>query len=527
MPSGIEQFSDLKVEKGEYVVHLNYGIGKYCGQRILKNKKGDPSNYYAIEYADGEMLYVEVEGPRPFERYIGFEGKPPKPNKLRTKEWERVKLKTRKAVKNVARDMVSMQAKRDALKGFSFSRDGEWQESFEYKFPYQETPEQLTATSDVKADMESAKPMDRLLCGDVGYGKTEVAMRAAFKALMDNKQVAILVPTTILAEQHYLSFKKRVEGFPVTVGCLSRFKTPKEQKELVVALKAGSCDIVIGTHRLLSKDVGFKDLGLVIIDEEQRFGVQSKEKLKHYRELIDVLTLTATPIPRTLYMSLMGIRDISMITTPPKSRLPVKTRVCDYHAPLIKEAIEYEVARGGQIYFVHNRVKSIEKECNKLRELVPNVRFAIAHGQMSPHDLEDIMLAFFAGEIDCLVSTNIIESGLDVPNVNTIFVNRADMFGLADMYQLRGRVGRLSKKRQAFSYFLTPPRKSLSTDAEKRLNAIAQYTELGAGFKIAMEDLELRGAGNLLGTQQSGHILQVGFDLYCRFLKEAVEEIAK
>jgi transcription-repair coupling factor (superfamily II helicase) len=513
----------LHIKKGDYVVHVNYGIGEYLGAKTLK-VKGSSVKHLAIQYADNEILYVEADNERFIQRYVGMEGRAPRLSKLRTKDWERVKEKTRRAVKSIARDMLHLQAKRKELVGFSFAKDTAWQKEFESEFPYTETPDQITAMNDVRRDMESTKPMDRLICGDVGYGKTEVAMRAAFKAIMNNKQVAMLVPTTILAEQHYRTFKKRVANFPVRVECLSRFKTRAEQKEIVEELKAGACDIVIGTHRILSKDIGFKDLGLVIIDEEQRFGVLHKEKLKHYRALVDVLTLTATPIPRTLYMSFMGIRDISMITTPPKTRLPIETELYEYNNERIKIAFERELERKGQIYFVHNRVQSINKQAEKLQELLPNVRFEVAHGQMAPHELEDIMIRFFNGEVDCLVCTNIIESGLDVPNVNTIFVNRADMFGLSDLYQLRGRVGRFSTTRKAYAHFLIPKNFVMTQDAEKRLNAIQEYTALGSGFKIAMEDLELRGAGNILGSEQSGFISQVGFDLYCRLLHEAIQE---
>lgn len=513
----------FKIKKGDYVVHVNYGIGKYLGARTLK-VKNEPRKFLAIEYRDNEILYVEAQGPRLVERYIGLEGRAPKLNKLRTKDWERVKARTRHAVKNIAREMIEMQARRRLLKGFPFGRHSEWEAEFAADFPYTETPDQIRSMQEINADMESAKPMDRLVCGDVGYGKTEVAMRAAFKAIMNNKQVAMLVPTTVLAEQHYLTFKNRVKNFPVTVACLSRFKTKKEQKEIVEHLKDGTCDIVIGTHRLVSKDVGFKDLGLVIIDEEQRFGVHHKERFKHFRELVDVLTLTATPIPRTLYMSLMGIRDISMITTPPKSRLPVHTEVLEYSDRVITEAIERELARKGQVYFVHNRVRSIEKVREHLVKLLPTVRFGVGHGQMAPSALEELMLAFFKGDIDCLISTNIIESGLDVPNVNTIIINRADMFGLSDLYQLRGRVGRYASQRKAYAYMLLPKNFVMTQDAMKRLSAIELYTELGSGFKIAMEDLELRGAGNLLGSEQSGFIAQVGFDLYCKLLHETIAE---
>ena len=511
----------FKISKGDIVVHANYGIGKYLGARMLKTQ-GEKKKFFAIEYANNEVLYVEGEGPRLVERYVGCEGRKPKLSTLRTKDWQRVKARTRLAVKNIAKEMIYLQAQRNQLRGIKFDTDTEWQQEFEDEFPYEETPDQVRATLEVKKDMESKKPMDRLLCGDVGYGKTEVAMRAAFKAIMGNKQVAMLVPTTILAEQHYLSFKDRVKSFPVRVEVLSRFKTRSEQKEIVAQLKDGAVDIVIGTHRLLSKDIAFKDLGLVIIDEEQRFGVHHKEKLKHYRALVDVLTLTATPIPRTLYMSLMGVRDISMITTPPKSRLPVHTEVLEYNDLIVKQAIEHELARKGQVYFVHNRVQSIERIHKHLKELLPDIRLGVAHGQMKPSELEPQMIKFFKGNIDVLIATSIIETGLDVPNVNTIIINRADMFGLSDLYQLRGRVGRLSSKRKAYAYLMVPSGGIVTQDSWKRLQAIEKYTELGSGFKIAMEDLELRGAGNLLGSEQSGFINQVGFDMYCRLLEEAI-----
>lgn len=517
-------FEDFfKISKGDYVVHVNYGIGKYLGTRWLKSND-EKKKFLAIEYADKEILYVEAGGPRLVERYVGSEGRKPRVNKLRTKEWQRVKARTRLAVRNIANDMLKLQAARDSEQGFAYAHDADWQKEFDDEFPYVETPDQVKAMADVKADMESPRPMDRLLCGDVGYGKTEVAMRAAFKAIMNNKQVAMLVPTTILAEQHYLSFKDRVKSFPVNVAVLSRFRTKKEQKEIVEQLKDGSVDIVIGTHRLLSKDIAFKDLGLVIIDEEQRFGVHHKDRFKHYRALVDVLTLTATPIPRTLYMSLMGVRDISMIATPPKAREPVHTEVLEYNPVIIKEAVYRELKRGGQVYFVHNRVHSIDRVYRELRKIIPDVSIAVVHGQMRPSELERLMKEFFEGKIDLLLATSIIETGLDVPNVNTIIIDRADMFGLADLYQLRGRVGRMAQGRKAYAYLLTPEGSVMTDDASKRLKAIERYTELGSGFKIAMEDLELRGAGNLLGSEQSGFINQVGFDLYCRLLEEAINQ---
>ncbi len=519
----VESFFDIK--EGDFVVHLDYGVGHFLGFKRLK-VKGDWKRHYAIEYADGEILYVEASGPKLIERYLGLDGKKPKLTKLHSRDWVRMKEKARLAVRGVAKDMLKLQAKRNLKAGFQYKADTEWQKKFEDEFPYEETADQLRATIEVKADMEKPSPMDRLLCGDVGYGKTEVAMRAAFKAVMDNKQVAFLVPTTILAEQHYLTLLERVRSFPVRVEVLSRFKSKKEQKEIVEGLKQGSVDIAIGTHRLLSRDIEFRDLGLVVIDEEQRFGVRHKEKLKQLREMVDVLTLTATPIPRTLYMSLLGARDMSIISTPPQGRVPVETEIIEFDEKIIKAAMEREISRQGQIYFVHNRIESIEKIHKKLQAILPEVRYAVAHGRIAPHLLEEIMKNFIRGQIDCLISTNIIESGLDIPNVNTIMVHRADTFGLADLYQLRGRVGRFAQ-RQAYAYFILPKDFVMAGEAGKRIRALERFTELGAGFKISMEDLEIRGAGNILGEQQSGFIYQIGFDLYCRLLRQSIEEEKK
>ncbi|HNV86808.1 MAG TPA: transcription-repair coupling factor [Candidatus Omnitrophota bacterium] len=517
--------SFLDIQEGDYVVHLDYGIGRFLGVKRLK-VKGEWKKHLAIEYAGGELLYVESGPVSLIERYIGFEGRKPKLTKLHGRDWTRIKEKVRLAIHGVARDMLRIQAKRDLLKGFRFKPDIDWQKQFEDEFPYEETPDQIRAADEVKKDMESPKPMDRLLCGDVGYGKTEVAMRSAFKAVMSGKQVAFLVPTTILAEQHYLVLCERVKNFPVRVETLSRFRSPAEQKQIVDGLKSGGVDVVIGTHRLLSRDVEFKDLGLVIIDEEQRFGVRHKERLKELRTLVDVLTLTATPIPRTLYMALIGVRDMSVIATPPGGRLSVRTEVMGFDDNAIREAFDRELKRGGQVYFVHNRIETIDRVYRRLSALMPGIRLAVAHGQLSAGDLESIMKKFIRGEIDCLISTNIIESGLDIPNVNTIFVDRADTFGLSDLYQLRGRVGRFFE-RQAYAYFLVPKGFVMSGDAGKRIRAIERFTELGAGFKVAMEDLEIRGAGNILGEEQSGYIYQIGFDLYCRLLSQAVEEEKK
>ena len=455
------------------------------------------------------------------QKYIAFQIRKPKLYRLGSKEWENTKKKARQGIQKLAWDLLALQALRMGSQRPGYSKDTDWQGEFEGTFPFEETPDQIKAANEVKRDMEMGKPMDRLLCGDVGYGKTEVAMRAAFKAVMDNKQVAYLVPTTILAEQHYHNFGGRLKKFPVNIELLCRFKTDSEQKTIIRGLKEGSIDIVIGTHRLLSEDVSFKDLGLVIIDEEQRFGVKAKEKLKKLRLVTDVLTLTATPIPRTLYMSLMGAKDLSVINTPPQNRLPIKTIVVEYDEDLIRQAVMREINRGGQVFFLHNRIKDIEKVKQKLsRILPPGVRMEIGHGKMHPKLLEKVMFDFLEGKINCLISTMIIESGIDVPNANTIIIDNAKMFGLSDLHQLRGRVGRFDKP--AYAYFMLPKKELLDSAARKRLNAIQEYAHLGAGFNIAMEDLEIRGAGNLLGVQQHGFIAAVGFDLYCRLLREAI-----
>ena len=455
------------------------------------------------------------------QKYIGAEGQPPRLNKLGGSEWTRVKNRVKASVRDMAEELIKLYAAREMAIGHAFSPDTPWQQEFESQFPYTETADQLRAIEEVKRDMEKPKPMDRLLCGDVGYGKTEVALRAAFKAVSDGKQVAVLVPTTVLAQQHYHTFRERMASFPITVGLLSRFRTPKEQAEVIKGLKNGSVDIVIGTHRLLSPDVTFKDLGLLIIDEEQRFGVAHKERLKQLKQNIDVLTMTATPIPRTLHMALSGMRDISVIDTPPEDRYPVQTYVVEYHPELIRNAIRRELGRGGQVYYIHNRVADLEKVALEVKELVPEARVALAHGQMREQELEDVMLAFVEGEYDVLVCTTIIENGLDIPNVNTLIVNNADHFGLAQLYQLRGRVGR--SNRLAYAYFTFEPNKVVNPVAQKRLNAIKEFTEFGSGFKIALRDLEIRGAGNLLGPEQHGQIMAVGFEMYCRLLEEAIE----
>jgi transcription-repair coupling factor (mfd) len=516
--SPIDNFVDI--EPGDHVVHVDHGIGKYIGVEKVKVEK-NYSEHLVIEYADGDKLYVPFSDLNKVQKYLGFERRPPKLYKLGTKAWKRLKEHVKSGVNKVALELIELQAKREAVEGFKFSPDKEWQNDFEKEFPYKETPDQERSLIEVKKDMESARPMDRLLCGDVGYGKTEVALRAAFKTVMDNKQVVILVPTTILAEQHFNTFSGRMKNYPVRVEMLSRFRTKQEQEQVVKGVAAGSVDIVIGTHRLLSGDIRFKDLGLVVIDEEQRFGVRHKEYLKKLRLTVDVLTLTATPIPRTLYLALMGGRDISVINTPPSQRLPVETLVTYYDDRLIRDAILKEKARGGQVFFVHNRVKGIELLAGKIRQLVPEVSIAVAHGQMPEKLLEDTMMKFIKGKIDCLISTTIIESGIDIPNANTLIINRADMFGLADLYQLRGRVGRFT--RAAHAYLLIPKQLVMTEESQRRLDAIQKFKELGSGFKLAMADLELRGAGNILGMQQHGYIYSVGFDLYCRLLKSAIE----
>ncbi|HSA31817.1 MAG TPA: helicase-related protein, partial [Candidatus Omnitrophota bacterium] len=471
----------------------------------------------------GDKLFVPAHDIHLIQKYIGFSKKPPQTHKLGTKEWQSTRNRIQKSVERLALELLRVQALRASLKGFRFSQDSDWQKEFEHQFPFEETPDQVQAIEHVKTDMESESPMDRLLCGDVGFGKTEVALRAAFKAVMDHKQVAILVPTTILAEQHFYNFTDRMKQFPVKIAMLSRFRTKKEQAQTIAGLSDGSIDIAIGTHRLLSKDVSFKDLGLIIIDEEQRFGVKAKEKLKHLRVLADVLTMTATPIPRTLYMALSGAKDMSVISTPPQNRVPVVTEIVEYDEPIIHQAIKRELDRKGQVFFLHNRVQDIERLAVKLQKLFPQARIAIGHGQMPPRLLEEIMLKFLKNQIDILVCTTIIESGIDIPNANTLIINRADRFGLADLHQLRGRVGRFTN--QAYAYFIVPPKKVLSYRSQTRLNALEKYSELGAGFQIAFEDLQIRGAGNLLGKQQSGYIAAVGFDMYCRLLKESVEHL--
>jgi len=513
-------FADMQV--GDYVVHVEYGIGRFAGlqKRLIDESERE---YLIIEYAGGDLLYVPIHQADRLSRYVGADDRDPPLNRLGTQDWARTKENTRRAVEEVARELLELYAARSSVAGHAFSPDTPWQAELEASFPYVETEDQLLALRAVKQDMESPHPMDRLICGDVGYGKTEVALRAAFKAVMDGKQVAILVPTTVLAQQHFNTFTRRLVSFPIKVEMLSRFRSPAEQREILYGLSQGTVDIVIGTHRLLQADVSFHDLGLLIIDEEQRFGVTHKEQLKRFRTEVDVLTLTATPIPRTLYMSLTGVRDISMIQTPPEERLPVVTHVGVYDDKLVRQAILRELDRGGQVYFVHNRVQSIGVIAERLRRLVPEASIAVGHGQMDEHRLEEIMTAFARGDYDVLISTSIIESGLDIPNANTLIVDRADWFGLAQLYQLRGRVGRGAN--QAYAYFFHPRTSRLTPEARARLETIGEQTELGSGFSIAMRDLEIRGAGDMLGTRQSGHIAAVGFHLYTELLAQAVRHL--
>ncbi|MDD5634621.1 MAG: transcription-repair coupling factor [Candidatus Omnitrophica bacterium] len=516
----IDSFVDI--EPGDFVVHIDYGIGKYLGRQHLP-VKGHVKEHFVLEYKGGDKLYVENGDLHKLQRYISFHRKAPCLNVLRGKSWNNAKTEASKGVVKIAKELLTLQAKRENAEGFCFSKDTEWQRLVERSFPYKETPDQTKVTKEVKLDMESRRPMDRLLCGDVGYGKTEVALRAAFKAVMDGCQVAVLVPTTILAEQHINTFTKRLKNFPINIQMLNRFRTDLEQAMILEDLKDGKVDIIIGTHRLLSDDVKFKKLGLLIIDEEQRFGVEHKEKIKSLRVNVDILTLTATPIPRTLYLALMGGKDISVLETPPLDRTPVNTIVVEKDDRIIKEAIDTELARGGQIYFVHNRVETIDRIANEVGKLAPKARLMIGHGQLSSKVLEKTMLKFIRGEVDILVCTTIIESGIDIPNANTMIINDADKFGLADLYQLRGRIGRFD--RQASAYLVVRNFSTLTSEVQKRLEAIKKYQELGSGFKIAMRDLEMRGAGNILGVEQSGFIDQVGFDLYCRLLKEEIKKL--
>lgn len=516
----IRNFSDLSV--GDYVVHESHGLGIYRGIEKI-DQDGITRDYLKVEYAENGSLYLPATRLDGIQKYAGAEAKKPKLNRLGGDRWNKTKAKVKGAVKEIAKDLIQLYAARQQTEGFRYGEDTVWQKEFEEMFPYEETEDQWDAIEATKADMESRKVMDRLICGDVGYGKTEIALRAAFKSVQEEKQVVYLVPTTILAQQHYNTFAQRMKDFPVRVDLLSRFRTPSQVKKTLEDLKRGTVDIVIGTHRLLSKDVKFKDLGLLIIDEEQRFGVTHKEKIKQLKENVDVLTLTATPIPRTLHMSLVGIRDMSVLEEPPVDRVPIQTYVMEYNDEMVREAIHRELSRGGQVYYVYNRVNNIDEVANHIAKLVPDAAVTFAHGQMHEHELERIMLDFVAGDIDVLVCTTIIETGLDIPNANTIIIQDADRMGLSQLYQLRGRVGR--SNRTSYAFMMYKRDKLLKEEAEKRLQAIREFTELGSGIKIAMRDLEIRGAGNVLGAEQHGHMEAVGYDLYCKLLNQAVLEL--
>lgn len=515
-----KELKDLSI--GDFVVHVDYGIGKFAGFKKISVKNTE-QEVVVLRYKEDSTLYVNVSNLHKLQKYSGKEGTAPRITRLGSGEWARKKAQTKKKVKDIARELIQLYAKRKAETAYEFSTDNEWQTELEANFEYEETPDQFEAIQSVKSDMESKHPMDRLICGDVGFGKTEVAVRAAFKAILDHKQVAILVPTTILAEQHAKTFMQRMDKFPVKVEALSRFRTSKQQKQTIQELQNGEVDIVIGTHRLLSKDVKFKDLGLIIVDEEQRFGVSAKEKLKSFRASVDVLTLTATPIPRTLQFSLMGARDLSVINTPPPNRQPVYTEIHSFDEELIRDAILLEISRGGQVFFIHNRVKNIEEIAEMIRRLIPDIRVRFGHGQMTGSQLDKIITGFYQHKFDVLVSTNIVENGIDIANANTIIINHANQFGLAELHQLRGRVGRSNRK--AFCYLITNPIQTLSTEARKRLLALEEFSDLGSGFNIAMRDLDIRGAGDILGAEQSGFINDIGFDLYTKILNDAVKEL--
>jgi transcription-repair coupling factor (superfamily II helicase) len=511
----------LEFAPEELVVHVDHGIARFKGMRLIETD-GAHREYLELEYAEGDRLFVPVENLDRVQKYLGGEGQPTL-HRLGTGDWTRARGRARKVVQDVAEDLLRIYSLREARPGIAFAPDTAWQQELEASFPYEETPDQVAALAEIKADMESDRPMDRLLCGDVGFGKTELALRAAFKAVMSGKQVALLAPTTVLAQQHFHVFRERLSKFPVTVEMLSRFVDDETQARTIEGLKAGQVDIVVGTHRLLQRDVRFKRLGLLIVDEEHRFGVMQKERLKKLRTQLDVLSLSATPIPRTLHMAVGGIRDMSVIQTPPEERQPIKTYVTADDDALVKEAISRELQRGGQVYYVHNRVRTIEKAATRVRDLVPQARVTVGHGQMEENQLAEVMVAFESANFDVLVCTTIIESGLDIPNVNTIIVERSDRFGLAQLYQLRGRVGRSG--RRAYAYFLYDPRRSLTERADKRLDVISGLHELGQGFKIALRDLEIRGAGNLLGTEQHGAIAAVGFEMYLQMLQGAVAKM--
>ena len=520
--AAIESFVELT--PGDFVVHVNYGIGAFLGiERI--SAAGNERDYITLEYAESEKLFIPIEQVNLIQRYIGQEGKQPRLDSLGGKGWQHRKEKAKKAVEELAEGLLELYSRRKADPGFAFAADTDWQSEFEAAFPYQETEDQLKCIEDVKRDMENPTPMDRLVCGDVGYGKTEIALRAAFKAVMGGKQVALLAPTTILVEQHFETFQDRFARYPVKIVMLSRFRSPRELKAAIAAIAEGTVDIAIGTHRLIQKDVKFRNLGLLVVDEEQRFGVKHKERLKQIKTSVDCLTLTATPIPRTLNMSLMKVRDMSILNTAPQNRLPIETYVMEYNEELVARAIRQEIDRGGQIFYLHNRVESIQAIHLSLQMLVPEVSIAVGHGQMEDDELEEVMRSFVHGERQMLLTTTIIENGLDIPNVNTIIIDRADMLGVSQLYQLRGRVGRAGVT--AYAYLFYPDRRALSELSMKRLRIISDHTELGSGFKIALKDLEIRGAGNILGREQHGYILSVGYDLYLKMLDEAVAALSR
>lgn len=516
----IKELNTLEI--GDYVTHIDHGIGKFGGLKKI-DVEGKKQEAIKLMYGERDILYVSIHALHKISKFNGKDGAQPKIYKLGSGAWKKVKDKTKARVKKIAFDLIKVYAKRRLEKGFRYAPDSYLQNELEASFIYEDTPDQSKATADIKKDMESERPMDRLICGDVGFGKTEVAIRAAFKAVDNGKQVAVLVPTTILAFQHHRTFTKRLKEMPVTVDYLNRFRTAKEKRETLHALSEGKVDIIIGTHQLVNKKVAFKDLGLLIVDEEQKFGVAVKDKLKSIKENVDVLTLTATPIPRTLQFSLMAARDLSVITTAPPNRYPIESQVIRFAEDTIRDAISYEIQRGGQVFFIHNRIENIKEVAGMIQRLVPDAKVGIGHGQMEGKELERLMLSFINGAFDVLVSTTIVESGLDVTNANTIFINNANNFGLSDLHQMRGRVGRSNKK--AFCYFITPPYESMTTDARKRIEALEQFTALGSGFNIAMKDLEIRGAGDLLGGEQSGFINDIGFETYQKILAEAIEEL--
>ena len=516
----LKELTNLEV--GDFVTHMDHGVGKFGGLQKI-DVEGNQQEAIKLIYGDRDILYLSIHSLHKISKFNGKDGKPPKIYKLGSGAWKKLKQKTKTRVKEIAFNLIKLYAKRRLEKGFQYNPDSYLQHELEASFMYEDTPDQFTATQDVKKDMENEQPMDRLVCGDVGFGKTEVAVRAAFKAADNGKQVAILVPTTILAFQHFKTFTERLKDFPITIDYLNRFRTAKQRSEVIKGLKDGSVDIVIGTHQLVNKKVEFKDLGLLIIDEEQKFGVGVKDKLKTIKENVDTLTLTATPIPRTLQFSLMAARDLSVISTPPPNRHPIETNVIRFHEEAIRDAMTYEISRGGQVFFVHNRVQNIKEVAGMLQRLLPNAKIGIGHGQMEGKKLEELMLSFMDGDFDILVATTIIESGLDVPNANTIFINNANNFGLSDLHQMRGRVGRSNKK--AFCYFITPPYDMMTDEARKRIEALELFSDLGSGINIAMKDLEIRGAGDLLGGEQSGFINDIGFDTYQKILKEAIDEL--